>query len=55
MEFLPGTGALLAPPPMQERFTFAREAIDACRMTYETSRDGKAWQLGDFLLFRKIR
>jgi hypothetical protein len=47
-------GALLTTPPVQERFTFAREAADAFRMTYETSRDGKTWQLGDSLLFRKI-
>ncbi|HLN98198.1 MAG TPA: DUF1579 family protein [Pyrinomonadaceae bacterium] len=44
---------LLAVSPMQERFTFARESANTFRMTYETSRDGNTWRLGDYLIFRR--
>src|SRR6267154_2791130 len=40
---------LLAVLLVEERFTFARESANSFRMTYETSRDEKAWRLGDYL------
>jgi hypothetical protein len=36
-----------------EHFVFERQSGTQFRMTYETSRDGIAWQMGDSLLFSK--
>ncbi|HYX30035.1 MAG TPA: hypothetical protein VE863_15950 [Pyrinomonadaceae bacterium] len=44
---------LLVLSSVQERFTFARESATTFRMTYEISRDGKTWRIGDYLIFRR--
>jgi len=44
---------LLAALSVAERFTFARESASSFRMTYETSRDEKAWRVGDYLTFKR--
>lgn len=36
-----------------ERFRYERVSPDSFRMSYETSRDGAAWMLGDSLVFRR--
>lgn len=36
-----------------ERFTFERLANDVFKMTYEASRDGKTWKLGDYIIFKR--
>ena len=38
-----------------EHFIFERQSDTQFRMTYETSRDGIAWQMGDSLLFTKTK
>jgi hypothetical protein len=38
-----------------EHFIYERQSDTQFRMTYETSRDGIAWQMGDSLLFTKRR
>ena len=38
-----------------EHFIFERQSDSQFRMTYETSRDGIAWQMGDSLLFTKTK
>lgn len=47
--FAPGVGSYL------EHFIFERISDSQFRMTYETSRDGIAWQMGDSLLFTKTK
>ena len=49
----PQSDARLNPPTTQERFTFERQTDDSFKMTYESSRDGASWQLGDYLVFKK--
>ena len=44
---------LLTALSVAERFTFARESASSFRMTYETSRDEKAWRVGDYLTFKR--
>jgi hypothetical protein len=42
---------LLAPTlRTRERFTYRRESERSFRMTYEVSRDGSTWQMGDYLV-----
>lgn len=36
-----------------ERFVYERLSADSFRMTYEVSRDGTKWQLGDSLVFTR--
>jgi hypothetical protein len=36
-----------------ERFLYERLSADSFRMTYEVSRDGEKWQLGDSLVFTR--
>jgi hypothetical protein len=43
----------VAPAQNQERFTFERQADQAFKMTYEVSKDGVTWRLGDYLIFKK--
>jgi len=50
----PQTGAV-AQPQNQERFTFERQSDDAFKMTYEVSKDGASWRVGDYLIFKKKR
>lgn len=40
-------------PAFQERFTFERQSDEAFKMTYESSKDGSNWRLGDCLVFKK--
>ena len=47
--------ALLAPITFYERFTFEKQSGDVFKMTYESSRDGQQWHLGDYLIFKKTR
>jgi hypothetical protein len=47
--FAPGAGTYF------EHFIYERKSDTQFRMTYETSRDGIAWQVGDSLLFTKTR
>ena len=47
--FAPGAGTYF------EHFIFERQSDTQFRMTYETSRDGIAWQMGDSLLFTKTK
>jgi len=49
----PQTGAAAAQPGNQERFTFERQTDDAFKMTYEVSKDGTNWRMGDYLIFKK--
>ena len=42
-----------APASTQERFSFARLDATSFTMTYEVSRDGSAWKLGDSLTFHR--
>jgi len=37
----------------QERFTFERRAGETFKMSYEVSKDGVSWRVGDFLIFKK--
>jgi hypothetical protein len=41
---------LLAPPRYRERFTYKKESDASFRMTWETSRDGATWAMGDYLV-----
>jgi hypothetical protein len=36
-----------------ERFVYERLSADSFRMSYETSRDGAAWRVGDSLVFER--
>ena len=36
-----------------ERLTFERQTDKTFKMTYETSKDGAQWQLGDYLAFTR--
>lgn len=45
----PGTGTYF------ERFVYERLSADSFRMTYEVGRDGVKWQLGDSLVFTRVR
>ncbi len=36
-----------------ERFTFEAKAPNLFKMTYEASRDGKTWKLGDYINFKR--
>lgn len=47
--------SLLAPVTFYERFTFEKQSDKTFKMTYESSRDGQQWRLGDYLIFKKIR
>jgi hypothetical protein len=38
-----------------ERFLYERTGADSFRMSYEVSRDGAKWQLGDSLVFTRVR
>jgi hypothetical protein len=41
---------LISPPTRQERFTFAAQSDATFKMTYEFSRDGVTWRVGDFIV-----
>ena len=51
----PQTSVSVAQQQNQERFTFERQADDAFKMTYEVSKDGVNWRVGDYLIFKKKR
>jgi len=44
---------LLTASSFHERFTYIRQSTTTFRMTYEASRDGKEWKMGDYLVFTK--
>jgi hypothetical protein len=46
--YIPGVGLYF------EHFLYERLSDTQFKMTYETSRDGIVWQLGDWLVFRKV-
>jgi hypothetical protein len=48
----PQTGAA-AQSGNQERFTFERQTDETFKMTYEVSKDGANWRMGDYLIFKK--
>jgi hypothetical protein len=41
---------LMSPPARQERFTFAAQSDATFKMTYEVSKDGVTWRIGDFIV-----
>ncbi|MDQ6787969.1 MAG: SgcJ/EcaC family oxidoreductase [Acidobacteriota bacterium] len=43
----------VTPTTYPERFTFEAEADNLFKMTYEASRDGETWKLGDYINFRR--
>ena len=45
--------SLLAPVTFYERFTFEKQSDKTFKMTYESSRDGQQWRLGDYLIFER--
>jgi len=47
--------AVVGQPINQERFTFERQADGTFKMTYEVSKDGTNWRIGDYLIFKKKR
>lgn len=50
---IPGPEVPTVTPTKSERFVFARHDAGTFKMTYETSVDGKAWQMVDDLVFEK--
>jgi hypothetical protein len=41
---------LMTPPTRRERFTFAAQSDATFKMTYEVSKDGVTWRVGDFIV-----